>query len=85
MEKRHGVGTCDSSYGCYYEGKGKNKFLGTCHHCWAKSASRLQKCWSREGASKGSGKNPSAIVTSSGKGKNNGKGKSKKTHRFPWV
>ena len=56
------------------KGKGKNKFSGACYNC-GKVSHKATECWSRDGASnKGSGMNPSANVTSSGKGKSVGQG-----------
>ena len=75
--KRRGFGMCDFSDGHHYEDKGKNKFPGTCYHC-GKVGHKAAECWFRDGASKGSGKDPSANVTSSGKGKSKGRGKSRR-------
>ena len=56
------------------KGKGKNKFSGSCYIC-GKVGNKATECWSRDRTSnKGSGRNPSANVTSSGKGKSVGQG-----------
>ena len=57
------------------KGKGKNKFSGSCHIC-GKVGHKPTECWSRDRVSNkgGSGGNPSANVTSSGKGKSVGQG-----------
>ena len=56
------------------KGKSKNKFSGSCYIC-GKVGHKATECWSRDRASnKGSGRNPSAKVTSSGKGTSVGQG-----------
>ena len=62
--------------------KGKNKFSGSCYFC-GKVGHKATECWSRDRASnKGPGRNPSANVTSSGKGKSVGQGtEGEKGHR----
>ena len=56
------------------KGKGKNKFSGSCYIC-GKVGHKATECWSRDrDSNKGSGRNQSANVTFSGKGKSVGQG-----------